>query len=45
MEGSKTVHDERGVIPRTFEHIIKSIEGTPNVHFMIQVSMLELYNE
>jgi hypothetical protein len=24
--------------------VIKSIEGTPGVNFMIQVSMLELYN-
>jgi kinesin family protein 3/17 len=24
---------------------MKSIEGTPNVNFMIRVSMLEIYNE
>jgi kinesin family protein 3/17 len=45
MEGNKTEEEERGIIPRTFEHIIKSIEGTPNVTFILQVSMLELYNE
>lgn len=27
MEGSKTEEDQRGIIPRTFEHVIRSIEG------------------
>lgn len=45
MEGDKDDFDQKGVIPRTFEHIISSIEGTPGVNFMVHVSMLELYNE
>ena len=45
MEGVKGVEDQRGIIPRTFEHVYKAIEGTPGRNFMVQVSMLELYNE
>lgn len=45
MEGNKENDDEKGIIPRTFDHIISSIEGTPGINFMVRVSMLELYNE
>lgn len=45
MEGDKNNPDEKGIIPRTFEHVFKSIEGTPNLEFVVQASMLELYNE
>ena len=45
MEGEHEIESERGIIPRTFEHIYKAIEGTPGKNFMVQVSMLELYNE
>lgn len=36
---------ERGIIPRTFDHIFRVIEGTPNIQFLVRVSYLELYNE
>ena len=45
MEGVKTEEELKGIIPRTFEHIINAINGTPNVQFLVKVSMLELYNE
>ena len=44
MEGEHEIESERGIIPRTFEHIYQAIEGTPGKNFMVQVSMLELYN-
>ncbi|EGR28909.1 kinesin motor domain protein [Ichthyophthirius multifiliis] len=45
MEGKDNPKDQRGIIPRTFEHIFKVIKGTPNVQFLVRVSYLELYNE
>jgi hypothetical protein len=27
MEGGKTSPEDKGIIPRTFDHIFKSIEG------------------
>ncbi|KRW99139.1 P-loop containing nucleoside triphosphate hydrolase [Pseudocohnilembus persalinus] len=45
MEGNINVPDLRGIIPRTFDHIFKTINGTPGVQFMVRASMFELYNE
>lgn len=45
MEGKDTP-EERGVIPRTFDHIFKSIEGcAKSTQFLVRASFLELYNE
>jgi kinesin family protein 3/17 len=35
----------RGIIPRTFDHVFATINGTPNVQFLVRVQFLELYNE
>ncbi|KAL4488914.1 hypothetical protein ABPG72_005701 [Tetrahymena utriculariae] len=45
MEGKDEPKHLRGIIPRTFDHIFRSIKGTPNVQFLVRVSFLELYNE
>jgi len=45
MEGNIEVADKKGIIPRAFEHIFNSIEGTPNKQFLVRASYLELYNE
>lgn len=35
----------KGVIPRTFSHIVKIIESSPDRNFLVRVSYLEIYNE
>jgi len=45
MEGKQEPPHERGITPRTFDHVFKVIEGTPTVQFLVRVSYLELYNE
>ncbi|KAL4451157.1 hypothetical protein ABPG74_021479 [Tetrahymena malaccensis] len=45
MEGNNESPDNRGIIPRTFEHIYRVIEGTPSKQFLVRASFLELYNE
>lgn len=45
MEGKNEPPHERGITPRTFDHIFKVIEGTPSVQFLVRCSYLELYNE
>ena len=44
MEGKNEPAHERGIIPRTFEYVFRSIEGTP-IQFLVRASYLELYNE
>lgn len=44
MIGLKTEED-KGIIPRTFEHIFKIIQSTENTDFLVSCSMLEIYNE
>jgi hypothetical protein len=46
MEGKDEPPTLKGIIPRTFEHIFKRIEGMAvNKQFLVSVSYLELYNE
>lgn len=45
MEGERKSSSDKGIIPRSFEHIFKAINGTPDKQFLVTVSMLELYNE
>ena len=44
MEGKPEPAHLRGIIPRTFEHVFRVIEGTPK-QFLVRASYLELYNE
>lgn len=45
MEGSKTDHDRRGVIPRSFEHIFNHIGRSENMQYLVRASYLEIYQE
>ena len=45
MEGVAEKPDLRGIIPRAFEHVFKSIQSTTGKQFLIRCSFLELYNE
>jgi hypothetical protein len=45
MEGKEDPPNLKGIIPRTFEHIFRVIEGTPDKQFLVRASFLELYNE
>lgn len=45
MEGVKNSKEKKGIIPRTFEQIFRTIHGTGDKEFLVSISMLELYNE
>ena len=45
MEGDRSSSVNKGIIPRSFEHIFTIIKGTTNKQFLVRCSMLELYNE
>jgi hypothetical protein len=45
MEGDKHKENDKGIIPRSFDHIFKHINGTPDTQFLVTASMLEIYNE
>lgn len=45
MEGERKSSTNKGIICRSFEHIFKAINGSPDKQFLVNVSMLELYNE
>ena len=45
MEGDKNSEEFKGIIPRSFEHIFKTIRGTASTQFFVSASMIEIYNE
>jgi len=46
MAGSETDHKQRGIMPRAFEDVFKSIEGdSVKTQFLVRASYLEIYNE
>ncbi|KAE9553381.1 hypothetical protein FO519_003391 [Halicephalobus sp. NKZ332] len=45
MQGDEKVPAQRGIIPRTFEHIFESIATTERTKFLVHASYLEIYNE
>jgi len=46
MAGSDTDHKQRGIMPRSFEDVFKSIEGdSVKTQFLVRASYLEIYNE
>ena len=46
MEGLRDCPEKKGVIPRTFDQIFGTIEGTGGQKdYLVSISMLELYNE
>jgi len=45
MMGDPNNDNMRGIIPRTFQHIINIIESTSQKEFLVRCSYLEIYNE
>lgn len=46
MTGVQGVHEQRGVIPRSFENIFQSIQSdSVKTQFLVRASYLEIYNE
>lgn len=45
MEGSKTDHERRGIIPRSFEHVFNHIGRSENMQYLVRASYLEIYQE
>ena len=45
MEGNKYNEEMKGIVPRVFDHIFNTIEGTATVQYLVSCSMIELYNE
>ena len=42
MQGDDKIPAQRGIIPRTFEHIFESIATTENTKFLVHASYLEV---
>ena len=45
MQGVKNPATQRGIIPRSFEHIFEAIDASENMKYLVHASYLEIYNE
>ncbi|RWS29990.1 osmotic avoidance abnormal protein 3-like protein [Leptotrombidium deliense] len=45
MQGVSSPASQRGIIPRSFEHIFEAISTTEFTKFLVHASYLEIYNE
>ena len=45
MQGVRKPASQRGVIPRSFEHIFETIDSSENMKYLVHASYLEIYNE
>lgn len=45
MDGDRKSKTQKGITSRSFEHVFKAINGSPDKQFLVSVSMLEIYNE
>lgn len=45
MQGIPTSVQQKGIIPRAFEHIFEGIEASEDLKFLVHASYLEIYNE
>lgn len=45
MMGDPNDDQMKGIIPRTFSHILKIIDNTMNKNFLVRCSFIEIYNE
>ena len=45
MSGDTTNEDMKGIIPRSFHHIINIIENEGKKQFLVRCSYIEIYNE
>lgn len=45
MQGITSPATQRGIIPRSFEHIFEAIAAASNTKYLVNASYLEIYNE
>ena len=45
MQGVAKSIQQKGIIPRAFEHIFEGIETSEDIKFLVHASYLEIYNE
>ena len=45
MQGITDPSSQRGIIPRSFEHIFEAIDASENMKYLVHSSYLEIYNE
>ena len=45
MQGVKSPATQRGIIPRSFEHIFEVIDSSENMKYLVHAAYLEIYNE
>lgn len=45
MQGIDSPPNQRGIIPRAFEHVFEAISVTDDVKFLVLASYIEIYNE
>ncbi len=45
MVGDSLSEDNKGIVPRTFQHIMNMIDTTKDKKFLVRVSYIEIYNE
>lgn len=45
MEGYSDDPLQQGIIPQSFDHIFRAIEGSANTQYLVRASYLEIYNE
>uniref|UniRef100_A0A0N5BCT8 Kinesin-like protein n=1 Tax=Strongyloides papillosus TaxID=174720 RepID=A0A0N5BCT8_STREA len=45
MQGTESIPGQRGLVPRSFEHIFDAVATTIDSKFIVKVSYVEIYNE
>jgi kinesin family protein 3/17 len=45
MVGDLNLEEDKGIIPRSFQHIINIVENSKKKKFLIRCSYMEIYNE
>ena len=45
MVGDPSSDEKKGIIPRTFQHIMNIVENAKNKKFLIRCSYIEIFNE
>ena len=45
MLGEPLSEENKGIVPRTFQHIMNMIDATKDKKFLVRVSYIEIYNE
>jgi kinesin family member 6/9 len=45
MTGATENYSQRGIIPRTIQHLFKEIQNRPDRSYTVRIGYLEIYNE